>query len=138
MDFILNDQTTLAEFIGGLATDVVKIGIASAISWGAGALIAIVSPLVALNLVVVVGSGLLISWGLNQLDKKFGVTDKVVSYIEHAQQEVVEKAKEIEDGFWDLGSMYIDGLLQTGKEVIESEIKNYVRHAIQDITMIEI
>ncbi|WP_309140143.1 PAAR domain-containing protein [Candidatus Pantoea bituminis] len=34
IDFIMNDDTSLAEFIGSLATDVVKIGIASAVSWG--------------------------------------------------------------------------------------------------------
>ncbi|XIW28070.1 hypothetical protein AB2E84_14245 [Escherichia coli] len=36
IDFILNDETSLAEFIGALATDVGKIAIASAVSWGAG------------------------------------------------------------------------------------------------------
>lgn len=39
IDFIMNDDTSLAEFIGSLATDVVKIGIASAVSWGGRCLI---------------------------------------------------------------------------------------------------
>lgn len=34
IDYIMNDETSFAEFIGSLATDAVKIGIASAVVWG--------------------------------------------------------------------------------------------------------
>ncbi|WP_227732026.1 PAAR domain-containing protein [Yersinia proxima] len=133
LDFILNDANSLAEFIGSLATDVVKIGIASAVSWGiAGAAVAYI-PFISAPLVVVVGFGLLAAWGLNKLDSKFGVTDKVVAYIEAAQQEFVEKALEIEQGLWDLGAMYTDRMLDKGKEVIEYEIKRYLRDAINNV-----
>lgn len=132
VDFILNDATSLAEFIGSLATDVVKIGIASAVSWGVGALV--VTPFVALNLVIVVAVGFVAVWGLTKLDDKFGVTDKVVSYIEAAQQEFVEKAREMKQGFWDLGAMYADRVLEKGKEVIEYEIRKYIRESLNDIS----
>ena len=56
---------------------------------------------------------------VSKTDDKFGVTDKVVSYIEVAQQEFVEKAREMKQGFWDLGAMYADRVLEKGKEVIE-------------------
>lgn len=134
LDFILNDETHLAQFIGSLATDVVKIGIASAISWGVGAAAVAYVPFISAPLVVVVGFGFLAAWGLNKLDGKFGITDKVVAYIEVAQQEFVEKAREIEQGFWDLGAMYADRMLDKGKEVIEHEIKRYLRDAINNIT----
>lgn len=132
LDFILNDANSLAEFIGSLATDVVKIGIASAVSWGVGALV--VTPFVALNLVIVVAVGFVAVWGLTKLDDKFGVTDKVVSYIEVAQQEFVEKAREMKQGFWDLGAMYADRVLEKGKEVIEYEIRKYIRESLNDIS----
>ncbi|WP_227724063.1 PAAR domain-containing protein [Yersinia proxima] len=132
VDFILNDATSLAEFIGSLATDVVKIGIASAVSWGIGALV--VTPFVALNLVIVVAVGFVAVWGLTKLDDKFGVTDRVVSYIEAAQQEFVEKAREMKQGFWDLGAMYADRVLEKGKEVIEYEIRKYIRESLNDIS----
>ncbi|MGK4441740.1 PAAR domain-containing protein [Yersinia proxima] len=132
LDFILNDATSLAEFIGSLATDVVKIGIASAVSWGIGALV--VTPFVALNLVIVVAVGFVAVWGLTKLDDKFGVTDRVVSYIEAAQQEFVEKAREMKQGFWDLGAMYADRVLEKGKEVIEYEIRKYIRESLNDIS----
>lgn len=134
IDFILNDETHLAQFIGSLATDVVKIGIASAISWGAGAAAVAYVPFISAPLVVVVVFGFLAAWGLSKLDEKFGVTDKVVAYIEAAQQEFVEKAREMEQGLWDLGAMYADRMLDKGKEVIEYEIKRYLRDAINNIT----
>lgn len=133
IDFILNDETSLADFIGGLATDVVKIGLASAITWGVAAGIAAFTPFVIGPLVVVVVVGLVSSITLNELDKKYELTDKVVHYIESAQQEVIEKTREVEKGILDLGSMLIDGMLETGKEIIINEMKIYFRNSLNEI-----
>ncbi|WP_292991993.1 PAAR domain-containing protein [Pantoea sp.] len=131
IDFILNDERSLAEFIGSLATDVVKIGIVSVVTFVVGSVV--VTPLIAFNLVIVIGVGFFAAWGLNKLDQKFGVTDKVVEYIDAAQQEFAEKAREMEDGFWDLGSMLAGKMLIKGKQIIESEIRGYLRGSIGDI-----
>lgn len=132
LDFILNDETSLADFIGSLATDVVKIGIVSTITFVVGSVV--VTPFIALNLVIVIGVGFFAAWGLNKLDQKFGVTDKVVEYIDMAQQEFTEKAREMEDSFWDLGAMFADEMLKKGKKIIESEVRSYLRDSINDIT----
>ncbi|WP_047607014.1 PAAR domain-containing protein [Rahnella aquatilis] len=131
LDYILNDETTLSTFIGSLATDVIKIGIVSTVSFLAGAFV--VTPFIVLNLAIVVGVGFLAAWGLNQLDSKFGITDHTVKYIEHAQQEFVEKAREMEKGVWDLGAMFADDMLIKGKAVIELEIKKYLRNTLEEI-----
>ncbi|WP_258019127.1 PAAR domain-containing protein [Yersinia kristensenii] len=132
LDFILNDATSLAEFIGSLATDVVKIGIASAVSWGIGTIALGVVSTVAVPLVVVVVAGLVSAIGLNYLDDKFGFTDQVVKCIEGAQQEFVEKAREVEQGLWDLGAMYADKMLDKGKDVIEYEVRNYIKEVLSN------
>lgn len=132
IDYIMNDNTSLAEFIGSLATDVVKIGIVSTISWGAGALLTI-TPFVIGPLVAVVIVGLGVSIALNVLDDHFKVTNKLVELIENAQQEFVDKAREIEDGFWDLGAMYLDGMLQTGRKFVIEETRKYLRETLQEI-----
>ena len=134
VDFILNDETTLTRYIGSLATDVVKIGIASAVSWGLGAVTMTFTSFALGPLVIAVGFGLATSITLNYFDEKYELTDKVVAYIEHAQQEVIEKGREIEEGFWDLGAMFAHGLLETGREVIVSELKTYVRRTLNEIT----
>ena len=132
LDFILNDERSLAEFIGSLATDVMKIGIVSVVTFVVGSVV--VTPLIAFNLVIVIGVGFFAAWGLNKLDQKFGVTDKVVEYIDAAQQEFAEKAREMEDGFWDLGAMVAEKMLVKGKEIIKSEIRYFLRNSIDDIT----
>nr|WP_217653791.1 hypothetical protein [Moritella viscosa]SHO17370.1 Putative uncharacterized protein [Moritella viscosa] len=132
VDFILNDETSLAEFIGSLATDIVKIGIASGISWVAGTAASGIS-FVVFPLVIVVVAGIGAAWGLNYLDSKYKITDQVVVYIESAQQEVMEKAQEIEDGFWDIGEMFAQGMLEAGRNVIESEVRKYIRTSIEHI-----
>ena len=84
-------------------------------------------------IVVSVGVGLFTAWALNDIDEKFGSTDQVVVYIEQAQQDVVEKARQIESGFLDLGAIFVDGLLETGREIIVSELKAYILKALSDI-----
>jgi len=135
LDFILNDETHLAQFIGSLATDVVKIGIASAISWGAGTISLALVSTISSPLIVVVVAGVIAAIGLNYLDDKFGVTNKLISCIEHSQQEFVEKAREMEKGLWDLGAMYADGMLKSGVRVIESEVRRYIKSVLGDINM---
>ncbi|WP_309140144.1 hypothetical protein [Candidatus Pantoea bituminis] len=88
----------------------------------------VIGPIVA---VVLVGLGASIA--LNVLDEHFKVTDKLVELIENAQQEFVDKAREIEDGFWDLGAMYLDGMLRTGREFVIAETRKYLRETLQEI-----
>lgn len=131
LDYILNDETSLAKFLGSLATDAIKVGIASAVTWGIGAIL--VTPWIAVNLVIVVAVGALAAVTLNTLDEKFGLTDKVVSYIESAQQEFVEKARETEEGLLDLGAMFAERMLEKGVKVITDDVKRYIRQSINDI-----
>ena len=132
VDFILNDETTLAMFIGSVATDVVKIGIASVVSWGAGKIALGLVSTVAAPLVIVVVAGLVSAITLNYLDNKFHITDKVINYMEGAQQEFVEKAREMERGLWDLGAMYIDEMLDKGVHFVEYEVRKYIRETLDD------
>ena len=137
VDYIFNDKTSLNDFIGGLATDAMKIGISSIISWGAGIGVGALTGLVAVNLVVVVGVGLAVTVGLNYLDKKFGFTDKLVEYIEAAQQEFIEKARELESDMWDIGAMYMDNALQKGRAVIEHDIQKYARQNFSELIKVD-
>ena len=57
-----------------------------------------------------------------------------MAYIEQAQQDVIEKVLQIEYGFWDVGKMLVDGLLETGREILVSELKLYLRKSLREIT----
>lgn len=121
-------------FIGSLATDVVKVGIASVVSWGAGAFAAAITSFVLGPIIAVVVVGLGTAIALNILDEKFEVTDKICKYIESSQQEFIEKAKEIESGIWDLGAMYVDNMLEKGRVVLEYEVGKYLVNSLVDLT----
>ena len=56
----------------------------------------------------------------------------MVAYIEAAQQEFVEKAREIDKGLWDLGAMYVDRMLDKGREVVEYEVRKYIRESLSN------
>lgn len=131
IDYIMNDETSFAEFIGSLATDAVKIGIASAVVWGVG--LVLVTPWIVANLAIVVVVGGVAAITLNVLDEKFGATDKVVAYIESAQQEFANKAREAEQGLLDRGAMFAEKMLIKGKDVIVEEVRNYIRDNLASI-----
>ncbi|WP_115155825.1 hypothetical protein [Yersinia kristensenii] len=114
LDYILNDEVSLAKFIGSLATDIVKIGISSIISGGTGTVIMAFTASVTMPIVLSVLVGFGAVYLLGVLDKKFGITDKVVELFESAQQEIVTKATEIQDGFIDILEMEVSNLLRKG------------------------
>ena len=99
-DYFLTDQATLTQLFGALATDLVKIGIATGASIGAASAIAGVGLTLAVGpIVAVVVVGVLTSMALAALDERYGITDRVIagldeivdgttSYIEKAKQDV--------------------------------------------------
>lgn len=133
IDYILNDETSLSTFIGSLATDIAKIGIVSAITWGTQLAAASLTTFVAGPLIAAVVVGFITVVVLNELDNKFGITDKLVKYIESAQQEFVWTARKLEEGIWDIGAMYVDQMLEKGVVVIKSEIMRYLRASLQEL-----
>lgn len=137
LDYILNDEVYLTTLIGSLATDIVKIAISAAVSGMFGAASIAFVSFVAFNLAVVVGAGLATSYALNEIDEYYGITPKVIELLEKAQQEAVEKAIQLKedahDSVVDLAAMLVSGALETGKEVIETEIKAFVRHSLNEL-----
>lgn len=133
LDFILNDETSLAEFIGSLATDVAKIGLASVISWGVGTVVMAFTASVTVPIIISVLAGFGAVYVLGELDKKFGVTDKLVELIEAAQQEIVSKALEAQDGFVDILEMKVSNLLDKGVEFTGYELKKYIKNTISEL-----
>ena len=47
---------------------------------------------------------------------------------------MIEKSWEIENSFWKICAMFVNGLLATGREIIVSELKTYVRRTLNEIT----
>ncbi len=77
VNYFLTDQATLNQLIGSLATDVIKVGIATGASIGAaflaGGFAIAVGPILAVVIV-----GVFVSWALSEVDNHYGITDRVI------------------------------------------------------------
>lgn len=120
-------------FLGSLATDAIKIGIVSTISWGIGIGMATITGIVAFNLGAIVLVGFGTALALQYLDEKFGLTDRLVIYLEHSQHEFVEKTRETEGGMWDIIAMFTDKMLDKGKVIVIDEIKQYLKSSLNEL-----
>ena len=90
IDFFMTDTMTLNRLVGTLATDIVKVGIATGASIAAagfGVTLA-TGPILAFVVVGVgVGVGVVFNFGLNELDKKYSITDRVVSGLDEIESD---------------------------------------------------
>lgn len=88
VDFFLTDQATLSQLVGTLATDLVKVGIATGASilaaTVAGAATFAIGPILA---VVVVGFG--VTYLLEKVDNNLGITERVIAGIDELHTSTV-------------------------------------------------
>lgn len=81
IDYVLTDQATLSRLVGTLATDVVKVGISAGASIAAaivaGGFTLAIGPLLAVVIV-----GVAASTGLEMLDQKYRLTERVVAALD--------------------------------------------------------
>ncbi len=97
VDYFLTDQATLSQLVGTLATDIVKVGIATGAAIltasVAGATTIAVGPIIA---VVVVGNG--VSMFLDHLDNHLGITNRVIAGLDEmgncAEQYLAQKRRQ--------------------------------------------
>ncbi len=112
-DYFLTDNATLSQLIGSLATDVVKVGIAT------GASIAAASAFVAMGFTIAIGPiaavvvvGVVTSMFLSSIDEHYGITDRVIiglddigkgieGRVEQAKQSLYQNAAELADSIFD-------------------------------------
>lgn len=87
-ELLFKDESTWEYFIGSLATDLVKIGVAGAASYIAASFVS--TTFVAAGAIVVgplfaaIAVGVLVSWALNSLDEQTGFTKALIQSIEDA------------------------------------------------------
>lgn len=87
-NYFLTDNATLNQLIGTLATDVVKVGLAT------GASIVAASALVGLGITLAIGPiiavvtvGLLVSMALGEIDNQYNITDRIILGLDELSQD---------------------------------------------------
>lgn len=84
LNYLLNDQQTMTELVGKTATDIVKLGIASALSAVAASAVMATTTLAAGPLIAAIAVGVLTGLALDAIDEKFGITEALVEAMDEA------------------------------------------------------
>lgn len=105
-DYALRDEATLTQLVGHLATDIVKIGITVGVSLAAAQFGAMVGATVAIGpLVAVFIAGVGMTYLLDFLDNKYGITDKVIAGLEEISENssdaINSTIEEVKDSVFD-------------------------------------
>lgn len=119
-DYVLTDKETLTQLIGTLATDVVKVGITTGASIAVAALVSAstlaIGPMVA---VVVVTIG--VSYGLEYLDEKFHITDRVIAGLNElsnkGQSVIANVKRQIHNRIVDVENSVFDYVLASAERI---------------------
>ena len=123
IDYFLTDEATLSQRIGSLATDVVKVGIAT------GASIAAASGYVALGFAAAIGPiaavvivGVLTSLALSFLDEHYGITDKVIAGLEDINEDLDNKIENIKQSLYkktgDITDSVLDYVVDSARTIV--------------------
>lgn len=132
VDYFLTDEVTLNQLVGTLATDVVKVGIAT------GASIAAASGLVALGFTVAIGPivavlvvGLLTSVALGALDAHFGITERVIKGLDEMEGNVNYHIEKTKQNIQNTANDAIESVIDYAIEYAKIIIINTARHHIE-------
>lgn len=127
-DYILTDQMTLNQLVGTLATDVVKIGIATGASIVAAAGAAAVFTVAIGPMIAAIGVGLLVSYGLSKLDNQYEITAKVIAALDELERRNNAKLKQLQQGAFDTAGALVDGVIDYAVDEARRILINTARH----------
>ncbi|HEX9803042.1 MAG TPA: hypothetical protein VGB35_07290 [Gammaproteobacteria bacterium] len=122
-DYFLTDQATLSQLIGSLATDVVKIGIATGASIAAATVVSAAFTVAIGPIVAVVIVGVATSMLLTALDDRYGITDKLIAGLDEVGDDVNYYIKRTTENMK-------RGAANTASEVLDYVVESTIRLAI--------
>lgn len=139
-DYFLTDQTTLSQLIGSLATDVVKVGIATGASIAAATVVSAAFTVAIGPIVAVVAVGVLTSMLLSVLDENYGITDKVIAGLEELGNDVtsyIRRAKEnVEKSAAIAASEVLDYVVESATRIVINTAKHTLQKFLSPQPMI--
>jgi len=130
-DYFLTDQATLSQLIGSLATDVVKVGIAT------GASIAAASAVVAMGFTIAIGPiaavvlvGIGTSMALSALDEHYGVTDRVIAGLDDIGNTIEGRIDQVKQNLYRNMGKLADSIFDYAVESAKSVLIDTAKHTI--------
>jgi len=133
-DYFLTDQATLNQLIGSLATDVVKVGIAT------GASIAAASAIVALGFTVAIGPiaavvlvGIGTSMALSFLDEYYGITDRVIAGLDGISADIGDRIEGVKQNLFRNAGELADSVFDYAVDSARAILINAARHTLDKL-----
>lgn len=144
-DYFLTDSATLNQLVGTLATDIVKIGLATGASIVAASTAASVTAatgiLIAFGpLAAAIVIGVATNMLLEHLDEKYNVTDKVIAALEEIDEKGIqgiinEKKQALIKKGEDVLSDITESVIDYAIERVEDSMKNIVDQLFRRLTL---
>ncbi len=91
LECILNDQTTMSQVIGHVASDLIKVGISALLSSLVGIAVGSVITVAVVPIFVTIFMGVIVGGALERIDSQYGLTDKLVAVLEKYSNELEQK-----------------------------------------------
>ncbi|PKM46524.1 MAG: hypothetical protein CVV05_02275 [Gammaproteobacteria bacterium HGW-Gammaproteobacteria-1] len=155
VDYFVRDDATLSQLFGALATDIVKIGIATGASIAAatgvsmlGAAMtsgvatgALAGMVVAIGpLVAVIAVGLFVSVMLTNLDERYGLTDKVIAALDELSEKGIsgvleEKKQAVINRSRQFGNDVAESVIDYAVDKVEQIIGRATHNLFRKLTM---
>lgn len=126
-DYVLRDNATLSQLIGGLSMDVAKIATSTAVSIAFASAAAGATTFALVPFIVVIGVGYGVSKVLEILDKKYQITEKVIAAIEEMQNNMQRNLEHQKDKLTETTGDLVDSVIDATIEYGKSALSNWVR-----------
>ena len=130
-DYLLNDEATLNRLIGTLATDVVKVGIATGASIVAATAVAAVTTVAIGPIVAAIGIGVLVSYGLDKLDNHYNLTEKLISALDETQANIQNQVERVKQNAIDAVGDAVDSVIDYAIDETRRLVIDWGKHMLR-------
>ena len=130
-DYFLTDNATLSHLIGSLATDVVKVGIATGASIAAASAVVAVGFTIAVGpIIAVIAIGVVTSLALGILDEHYGITDRVIEGLDGISENIENKIESAKQRFYQKAGNLADEVFDYAVDSARSVLIHTARHTL--------
>lgn len=134
IDYVLTDEATLTQLIGTLATDIVKVGIATGASIAAATFIAGITTIAIGPILAVVFVGVAGTYILDNIDQQYAITERIIAGLdeieENAQDYIKEKKQSIFQTAAEATNSVIDHAIDYAQQIaikwVQDQISQYL------------
>ena len=131
IDYFLTDEATLSQLIGSLATDVVKVGIATGASIGIASAVVGAGVTLAIGpIIAVVIVGVVVSMALSAIDDYYGITDRVIAGLDELGEEILSYPDQVKENLQkavdNTIASVIDYAIDSSRQIIINIAKHHI------------